>query len=41
MSAEKDDKPLLYEGNIQSYTLETVKQLKNGVYMLYMHKANI
>ena len=41
MSAEKDDKPLFYEGNIQSYTLETVKQLKNGVYMLYRHKANI
>jgi riboflavin biosynthesis pyrimidine reductase len=41
MSAEKDDKPLFYEGNIQSYTLETVKPLKNGVYMLYRHKANI
>ena len=41
MSAEKDDKPLFYEGNIQSYSLEIVKPLKNGVYMLYRHKANI
>ena len=40
MSAEKDDKPLFYEGNIQRYSLETVRSLKNGVYMLYKHKAN-
>ena len=38
ISAEKDDKPLFYEGNIENYTLENVKQLKNGVYMLYKHK---
>ena len=38
ISAEKDDKPLFYEGNIENYNLETVKPLKNGVYMLYKHK---
>jgi riboflavin biosynthesis pyrimidine reductase len=38
ISAEKDDKPLFYEGNIENYTLENVKPLKNGVYMLYKHK---
>ena len=38
ISAEKDDKPLFYEGNIQNYSLENIKQLKNGVYMLYKHK---
>ena len=38
ISAEKDDKPLFYEGNIQNYSLETVKSLKNGVYMLYRKK---
>ena len=37
MSAEKDDKPLFYEGNIQNFSLDTVKELKNGVYMLYKH----
>ena len=38
ISAEKDDKPLFYEGSIKNYSLETVKPLKNGVYMLYKHK---
>ena len=38
ISAEKDDKPLFYEGNIENYNLETVRPLKNGVYMLYKHK---
>ena len=38
LSAEKDDKPLFYEGNIQNYTLEILRSLKNGVYMLYKHK---
>ena len=38
ISAEKDDKPLFYEGNIKNYSLETVRPLKNGVYMLYKHK---
>ena len=37
MSAEKHDKPLFYEGNIHNYSLEIVKELKNGVYMLYKH----
>ena len=35
---KKDDKPLVYEGNIKSFKLETVKMLKNGVYSLYKHK---
>ena len=36
--AEKDDKPLFYEGHIESYSLKIAKPLKNGVYMLYKHK---
>ena len=35
INAEKDDKPLFYEGNIQNYSLKIVTPLKNGVYMLY------
>ena len=38
MNGEKDDKPLFYEGNIQNFSLEIVRELKNGVYMLYKHK---
>jgi riboflavin biosynthesis pyrimidine reductase len=38
MSAEKDDKPLFYESNIQNYSLEAFRELKNGVYMLYKHQ---
>jgi len=38
ITAEKDDKPLFYEGNIENYSLETVKQLRNGIYLLYKRK---
>ena len=38
INAEKDDKPLFYEGHIESYSLKIAKPLKNGVYMLYKHK---
>ena len=38
ITGEKEDKPLFYEGNIKSYSLETLKQLRNGIYMLYKHK---
>ena len=38
LNAEKDDKPLFYEGNIENFKLETVKKLKNGVYCLYKRK---
>ena len=38
LNAEKDDKPLFYEGNIENFKLETVKPLKNGVYCLYKRK---
>ena len=38
LCAEKDDKPLFYEGHIENFNLETLRPLKNGVYMLYKHK---
>ena len=38
VNAEKDDKPLFYEGHIENYSLKIAKPLKNGVYMLYKHK---
>ena len=38
LNAEKDDKPLFYEGNIENFNLVKIKPLKNGVYMLYRRK---
>lgn len=40
ITGEKEDKPLFNEGNIESFTLENLKQLRNGIYMLYKHKKN-
>ena len=38
ITAEKDDKSLFNEGNIESYSLETLKPLRNGFYALYKRK---
>lgn len=38
ITGEKNDKSLFYEGNIESYNLETLRPLRNGVYMLYKQK---
>ena len=38
ITGEKNDKSLFYEGNIESYNLETLRPLRNGVYMLYKKK---
>ena len=38
ITGEKDDKSLFNEGQIESYTLEKLQPLRNGIYMLYKHK---
>ena len=40
LTGEKDDKPLFNEGNIECYHLESFKQLRNGIYILYKHIKN-
>ena len=38
ITGEKDDKSLFNEGNIESYSLEELKPLRNGIYMVYKRK---
>ena len=38
ITGEKDDKSLFNEGNIESYSLEQLKPLRNGFYSLYKRK---
>ena len=38
LTGEKDDKSLFSEGNIESYNLEKLTTLRNGIYMLYKRK---
>ena len=38
ITGEKDDKSLFNEGNIESYSLEQLKPLRNGFYALYKRK---
>ena len=40
ITGEKDDKSLFNEGNIESYSLEQMKPLRNGFYSLYKRKIN-
>jgi len=38
ITGEKDDKSLFNEGNIESYSLEKLTPLRNGIYMVYKRK---
>ena len=38
ITGEKDDKSLFNEGNIESYSLEKLTSLRNGIYMVYKRK---
>ena len=38
ITGEKDDKSLFNEGNIESYSLENLTSLRNGIYMVYKRK---